>query len=180
VSGPTNPDSPPPEVPEEFAAAYWAAYERALAAQSGGPQRREDPPEEREPETPRRSREGVDDSPTWFEEVLDSGWFVPLLLGVLALLLILGAYAVGRSFAGQVAGDASPDSEPSVVLGEGGSGGDEQPVTDQKADAAAQLSSVSRIIVTGPSLASSTVMSAPKTPRSTCVPCSSRLAQTAS
>jgi hypothetical protein len=134
VSGPTNPGSPPPEVPEEFAAAYWAAYEQTLAAQGGGPQHREDPPEERVPETPRRSDEDVEDSPTWFEEVLDSGWFVPLLLGVLALLLILGAYAVGRSFAGHVAGDASPDFEPSVVIGEGGSGRDQQPVTNQKAD----------------------------------------------
>ena len=36
------------------------------------------------------------------EKVSDSPWFVPVLLALLALLLILGAYAVGRAFAGKV------------------------------------------------------------------------------
>ena len=43
MSGTTNPGSPPPEVPEEFAAAYRDAYERALAAQTAGAQHRDDP-----------------------------------------------------------------------------------------------------------------------------------------
>ena len=43
MSGSTNPGSPPPEVPEEFAAAYREAYERALAAQTAGAQHRDDP-----------------------------------------------------------------------------------------------------------------------------------------
>ena len=83
-----------------------------------------------------------DDGPTWFERIRDSGWFVPFLLVLLALLLVLGAYVVGRRFADQVA--------------------------------------VSSSIVTGPSLVSDTAMSAPNTPRSTWVPCSSSPAHTAS
>ena len=44
----------------------------------------------------RRSTRG-DDSPTWFEEVRDSSWFVPFLLILLALLLVFGAYVVGQA-----------------------------------------------------------------------------------
>ena len=54
VSGPTPPGSLPPEVPEEFAAAYRAAYERALAAQSEGP------PDEAEPDTTDTGTKGTD------------------------------------------------------------------------------------------------------------------------
>ena len=157
MSGPRNEASPPPEVPEEFAAAYRAAYERALAAQSAGPQHREepepapvdDPPEgEDEHDTletllPHRRgplRVGThrseydddrDDSRGWFEQVSHSTWFVPLLLALLALLLILGAYAVGRTFAGQVNADDSSSGNPRLVIGGDGPGG-EQSVTDQE------------------------------------------------
>ena len=48
MSGPTTPGSPPPEVPEEFAAAYRAAYEQALAAQTGGAQHRDLPEDDEE------------------------------------------------------------------------------------------------------------------------------------
>ena len=139
-------------MPEEFAAAYRAAYERALAAQTDAPQHREAP----EPE-PDGSDEGADDerveeplperhgpiivgthrteddeyAPTWFEKIRDSSWFVPLLLAMLAMLLILGAYALGRSFAGQVQGDTE-NAEPSVVIKPGASDGAEQRVTNQK------------------------------------------------
>ena len=94
-----------------------------------------------------RTEDEYDDTPTWFERVRDSHWFVPLLLVLLALLLVFSAYAVGRRFAERVEVEAPQ---------------------------------VSRIIVTGPSLASSTVMSAPNTPRSTWVPSSSSPAHTAS
>ena len=97
-----------------------------------------------------RTEDEYDDAPTWFERVRDSHWFVPLLLVLLALLLVFGAYAVGRRFAERVEVDPEPAAQ------------------------------VSRIIVTGPSLASSTVMSAPNTPRSTWVPSSSSPAHTAS
>jgi hypothetical protein len=131
-------------VPEEFAAAYRAAYERALAAQSEGP------PDDEEParndgdtdELPvRRGRlvvgthrtETYDDDPTVVEKVTESPWFVPLLLALLALLLILGAYAVGRAFSGKVKDDDGPSSQPTVVMGENGNGTPQakQPVTTQ-------------------------------------------------
>ncbi len=168
MSGPTTPGSPPPEVPEEFAAAYRAAYEQALAAQTGGAQHRVVPEDDDEesPEQagddavdgddedtdeievqrlPRRRgplRVGThrsaetfepeeDDRPTWFERIRDSTWFVPFLLALLALLLIIGAYAVGRRFADGVAGGADSRSEPRVVLGDGADGR-KQSVTHQK------------------------------------------------
>lgn len=172
-------------MPEEFAAAYRAAYEQALAAQTVGARRREDFQEPDEDDADEelegdsdddagdgegdgvddielpvrqgpirvgthRTEDEYDDSPTWFERVRDSHWFVPLLLVLLALLLVFAAYAVGRRFAERV--EVDPET-------------------------AAQ---VSRIIVTGPSFASSTVMSAPNTPRSTWVPSSSSPSHTAS
>jgi len=134
-------------VPEEFAAAYRVAYERALAAQTDWPQHREFPedPADREGEaelpvrrgplrvgTHRLEEEHDDDTPTWFERIRDSQWFVPLLLALLAMLLILGAYAVGRGFTGRVAGEADPDAQPSLVIVGGGTKLNEQKVTNQK------------------------------------------------
>jgi hypothetical protein len=138
VSGTTPPGSPPPEVPEEFAAAYRAAYERALAEQSSGPQHRDDPtpPDEVEDEAddaaaqalPRRpgpprvgthrtaAEEQDDDRATWFENIRGSTWFVPLLLALLALLLILGAYVLGRSFSGQLDGGRSSGAGGQMVF----------------------------------------------------------------
>lgn len=143
MSGSTPPGSLPPEVPEEFAAAYRAAYERALAAQSEGVADEEEPPRggtDTDELPVRRGRlvvgthrtEAYDDEPTTFEKVSDSPWFVPVLLALLALLLILGAYAVGRAFAGKVKDDGNnPSSEPSVVMSEGGAHQEKQPVTTQ-------------------------------------------------
>ncbi|WP_155918230.1 hypothetical protein [Marmoricola sp. URHB0036] len=142
MSGPTPPGSLPPEVPEEFAAAYRAAYERALAAQSEGPEDEEEPSTDSSDtdELPlRRGRlvvgthrtETYDDEPTMVEKVTDSPWFVPVLLAMLALLLVLGAYAVGRAFAGKVNSDDKPSSEPSVVMSEGGKNQAQQPVSTQ-------------------------------------------------
>ncbi len=142
MSGPTPPGSLPPEVPEEFAAAYRAAYERALAAQSEGLEDQEEPTTDNADtdELPvRRGRlvvgthrtEAYDDEPTMVEKVTDSPWFVPVLLAMLALLLVLGAYAVGRAFAGKVNSDDKPSSGPSVVMSEGGAGKAQQPVTTQ-------------------------------------------------
>jgi hypothetical protein len=156
VSGSTPPGSLPPEVPEEFAAAYRAAYERALAAQSEGiPEEPE--PARRENDTDelpvRRGRlvvgthrtEAYDDEPTAFEKVSNSPWFVPLLLALLALLLILGAYAVGRAFAGKVNSDASETTKPSVVMSEGRGRQSQQPVTNQKPGKGAWAGDVQRI-----------------------------------
>lgn len=104
MSGPTTPGTPPPEVPEEFAAAYTAAYEQALAAQRDEVWHGVDP-------------EPVDDgAPTVLEEIRRSGWFVPVLLVLLLLLLVFGAYAVGRHFTGQVDGGSS--SHGQVIVNE--------------------------------------------------------------
>ena len=151
MSGTTNPGSPPPEVPEEFAAAYRDAYERALAAQTTGAQHRDDPvppdevvdeadehdvpaerplPRRRGPMrvgTHRTADQEYDDRPTWFEGVSHSKWFVPLLLALLALMLILGAYALGRELAGRV--DQSPRANGLVVESPDG---EVQPFTNQK------------------------------------------------
>ncbi len=173
-------------MPEEFAAAYRAAYEQALAAQTDWAKHRNDPDDPDDPDDDvedaedgvddgaedgaddgppedgpddmqlpvrrgpirvgtHRTEDEYDDTPTWFERIRDSHWFVPLLLALLALLLVFAAYAVGRRFAERMEVD----------------------------------SQVSRTIVTGPSLASSTVMSAPNTPRSTRVPKPSSAEQTA-
>ncbi len=139
-------------MPEEFAAAYRAAYERALAAQTDAPQHREDPEPEVERVDSEVGDEGVEEplperrgplivgthrteddeyAPTWFERVRDSSWFVPLLLALLAMLLILGAYALGRSFAGQVQGDTET-AEPSAVIKPGSADGGKQRVTNQE------------------------------------------------
>ena len=72
-----------------------------------------------------------DDSPTLFERVRDSGWLVPSLLALLALLLILSAYVVGRAFAGRVAADGSTVEQPQVVMGERGSALEGQPDASQ-------------------------------------------------
>ncbi len=86
----------------------------------------------------------ADEAPTRFERVRDSAWFVPVLLALLALLLILGAYGVGRKVADQVASD-EPSAEPSVVLGEGGVNGAKQQVTNQKPGAGAWTGRVARL-----------------------------------
>lgn len=155
MSGPPPSDTPdapqglPPEVPEEFAAAYRAAYERALRAQTEGSQHRAEP--EEAPGDPvdaddlpaRRGRlvvgthrtETYDEEPTFLERVTESPWLVPLLLTLLALLLILGAYAVGRAFSGKVEHDTSGAAQLRHV---------------------AVQPAVSSTIVIGPSLTSST------------------------
>jgi hypothetical protein len=171
VSGSTPPGSPPPEVPEEFAAAYRAAYERALAAQSEGLPEEVEPQEadtssdtgtdgntdsstDTDELPARKGRlvvgthrtEAYEDEPTLFERVSDSPWFVPLLLALLALLLVLGAYAVGRTFAGKVGSDSGPSAEPSVVMSQGGKGkAQQQPVSTQAPGKGAWDGKVERI-----------------------------------
>ncbi len=151
MSDSTPEGSLPPEVPEEFAAAYRAAYERALAEQSEGV----NPAPEPRP-TPRRGGEDTDElparqgrlvvgthrteeydeQPTVIQRITDSPWFVPLLLALLAGLLILGAYALGRAFSGQVDEESDPAADPAgsgpgVVASEE-VGARPQPVSTQK------------------------------------------------
>ena len=157
MSGTEPPDSPPPEVPEEFAATYRAAYEQAMAAHSRGPEQPGDPADQ-ERDAPRSGHlAGPDPAPrarprgSGFSRVRESPWFVPVLLGLLAALLIGAAYAVGRQVAGTVETASLPGDDPSVVLpdrddadsgpeteekpGKGAWDGDVTPVEDVEAQA---------------------------------------------
>ena len=55
--------------------------------------------------------------PTRYERVRDSGFFVPMLLLLLVVLLVLGAYVLGRAFSGSVgkAEGASGASDTSLL-----------------------------------------------------------------
>ena len=54
------------------------------------------------------------EEPTAYERIRDSSWFVPVLLLLLAVLLIVGAYVVGRVFSDRVIGGASPPTRSAV------------------------------------------------------------------
>ncbi len=79
MPGPDSPDAPPPEVPEEFADAYRAAYREALDA---------------EPEPARLEQAGGHRASP------PSRWRLPVLVAVGALVLILAAYLLGRVLSG--------------------------------------------------------------------------------
>lgn len=122
-----GPVTPPPEVPEEFADAYRAAYERALAEQTGGPYHVAEPAEVPEEDETWRDRLPVRQGRllvgTHREErdavyLRDRRWFVPLVLVVLVVVLVVGAYLLGRTFAAQLSSSnvigPSPTSETSI------------------------------------------------------------------
>ncbi len=111
----------PAEVPEEFADAYRAAFEEALRAQPVGPPgahadrstTRRRPVDTVRPTPPTQ----VETEPTAYERVRDSGWFVPLLLLVLFLILLAGAYLLGRQFSAHVGpGDHAAGPRPPGVI----------------------------------------------------------------
>ncbi|MGH3414190.1 MAG: hypothetical protein ACRDPH_14035 [Marmoricola sp.] len=130
--------TPPPEVPEEFADAYRAAYQRALADQAHadesmraeGRHGRHDaragrhglrtphharraprPRPARDAPAARRPAQGTPSRP-WHER----RWFVPVLLVLMALLLIAAAYGVGRLFAGGTGPGSHPASQAPVRI----------------------------------------------------------------
>jgi hypothetical protein len=102
-------------VPEEFAAAYRAAYEEALRAQSV-PSKQGDHadraastwldsaglPVRTRPIRVGTHRGETGTEPSAYERARDSVWFVPALLLALAALLLIGAYVAGRMFASHV------------------------------------------------------------------------------
>lgn len=144
MSGSKPPDSPPPEVPEEFAATYRAAYEQAMAAHSRGPEqpgdreeRDEDPPAPtvvgRAPAGRREPASGGAGPWGGLARVRDTAWFVPVLLGLLAALLIGAAYAVGRQLAETVESAPLPGDDPSLVLPDRDDA-DTGPETEEKRD----------------------------------------------
>ena len=143
MSGSTPPGSLPPEVPEEFAAAYRAAYERALAAQSEGLADEEEPATgstDTDELPARRGRlvvgthrtETYDDEPTMVEKVTR----LPVVRARAARPA--GAAADPRGVRrgpcvrrARSTDDDKPSSEPSVVMSEGGANKAQQPVTTQ-------------------------------------------------
>jgi hypothetical protein len=113
----------PPDLPPEYADAYLRGYQRAWATSHGDPEPVAElvagSVAEREPMT---SYDDLfaDVEPTEWEgpthrEPLDHpekpGWFVPAVLGGLVLLLILGAYGLGRVFSSSVGSDSPSGDE---------------------------------------------------------------------
>lgn len=101
----------PRELPPEYAEAYRRAYERARAESSGQPVPDFDEPTYEEPTTvvpvigpeiPPETPAAAPGEATGPEQPREPrrddhpAWFVPLVLVALALLLILGAYLIGR------------------------------------------------------------------------------------
>ena len=126
VPGQSDPGVPP-EVPEEFADAYRAAYERAMAEQTAGARHRtaeeqddagEDTPDDERwaHRMPRRAgppREGTHRGPDAGSpsDVVpkprsqrESRWIAPALLTLIAVTLVVLAYVLGRIFASSLGG----------------------------------------------------------------------------
>ncbi|HEX2894777.1 MAG TPA: hypothetical protein VHO29_12325 [Marmoricola sp.] len=107
-------DAPPPEVPEEFAAAYREAYLRAL--QSGDVPQDQPGPHEHPAQHDQPAAGGVPDELTArlpvgdveppadrrspFERWRASRWFLVSVVTAAAAVLVAGAYAVGSTVAG--------------------------------------------------------------------------------
>lgn len=98
MSGPEAPGSPPPEVPEDYLAAYNEAYQRALG-EASAPEPASVPAAPIAPPQRPASRSVGQTRPR-------PGWLPVALLAGLALVLVLGAYGVGRLFSGGT--EASP------------------------------------------------------------------------
>jgi hypothetical protein len=122
MSGTESPDAPPPEVPEEFAAAYREAYRRALepVADPFDGSFEEDlsslelPPQEVVVVGTHRS-EDQDSSgpgPGPLERWRAASWFVPSLLAIVALVLVVSAYAAGKV----LSNDEEPTARPSTAV----------------------------------------------------------------
>jgi hypothetical protein len=111
MSGTEYPDAPPPEVPEEFAAAYRDAYRRALEADASPAEGLsvdlpEVPPQEVVLVGTHRS--GHEPAPTpLVSRWRATRWFLPAVIAASALVLVVAAYAVGMAFSG--------DDEPGAV-----------------------------------------------------------------
>jgi hypothetical protein len=107
MTGPEYPEALPPEVPEEFAAAYREAYRRALETGRGvdDPSPDAPAPQAAEPDavaddpamTPAMTRPAAADVLARWR---GSRWFVPAAVAVGAVVLVGAAYAVGTTFSG--------------------------------------------------------------------------------
>jgi hypothetical protein len=127
-------------VPEEFADVYRAAYERAMAEQTDAPTHRERPAEDapedddQESATDWSSRlpsrqgrllvgthrgaapeSGEPDAGSVLDRLRESRAFVPVLLVLLVLVMVVGAYLLGRVFAAQVSSSNVMGPSPTSV-----------------------------------------------------------------
>jgi hypothetical protein len=130
MPAPETPDTPPPEVPEEFAAAYREAYRRALESGSGQPD------EDLVAALPDVSREALlhAGSHRSADEHVANGtsgwrstrWFLPVVVAGAGVALVLAAYALGKALGD---GDEGPDAaQPSAGrTSQGPSSGPEDP-----------------------------------------------------
>jgi hypothetical protein len=108
MSGPEYPDAPPPEVPEEFADAYRDAYRRALESDDVDGELPEVPAQEVVlVGTHRSEREAGAASGHGIGEWRSAPWFLPVVVGVAAVLLVGAAYGLGVVF--------SSDEEPGAA-----------------------------------------------------------------
>lgn len=112
----------PPEVPDEFAEAYRAAYEEAMRASADVGSHKDLPTQaptktptqapKREPkpgpERPARTWSASDALAQWRGEA----WFLPAVAAAVVVVLVLGAYLVGRAF-----GDGSESPGASTANG---------------------------------------------------------------
>jgi hypothetical protein len=116
MPGTDHPDAPPPEVPEEFAAAYRDAYRRALGAdpvpEDGlAVDLPEVPPQEVVLVGTHRSADEPAPAPR-VSHWRATPWFMPAVIAASALVLVVAAYAVGRAFSG---GDEPGTARPSAA-----------------------------------------------------------------
>ncbi len=94
MSGPDSPDAPPPEVPEEFADAYRAAYREALGD-----------------EVPSARPDSGGDH----RAAAGGRWRLPALVAAGALALILVAYLLGRLLSSDPGGPAGGPATPAPI-----------------------------------------------------------------
>jgi hypothetical protein len=149
MSGPDYPDAPPPEVPEEFAAAYRDAYRRALESEDPFAELPEVPAQEVVLVGSHRSEDEPATMPA--QGWRTTRWFLPVAIAASALVLVSAAYAVGRALSGgeepaavrpssartSPAGTASPDRRHSDTGPATSPGGWDGPVTAVSVDAVA-------------------------------------------
>lgn len=129
MPGPPNPegapDTPPPEVPEEFAAAYSEAYRRALESSPYDVAADDLTPQEVVTVGTHSIR---GEHPADFADRLRADrWGLPALLSGLALLLVIGAYGVGKL----VSDDGSPDSTGTPATSETSSRPSDSPTVQE-------------------------------------------------
>ncbi|MGO4255624.1 NADase-type glycan-binding domain-containing protein [Marmoricola sp. RAF53] len=121
MSGPESPENPPPELPEEYLAAYNEAYRRALEAEDvvhadPATGRHRTPAHAASAEVPVADEvaEEFAAEPVRADDPGRPGWLVPALLAALALLLVLGAYGIGKLVGDDEPNPPGPSASPTA------------------------------------------------------------------